>query len=335
MVVMTNSIASTQGSLREAISQLSYLRVIFCYRLTSGGRLPFYKGSMLRGQFGRAFKKVSCVNPSGVCEGCDVAGNCGYWKVFESPVPQESGRMVKYTAIPHPFIIRPLDEGRTEFVPETNLEFELTLFGEQTIGWLPYLVRAFEMMGQSGLGESHLPAVLEEVRTVGQTKPEGCVVFSKAKGLVDVPRPDFLSLNGEESKNKILTLNFHTPVRIQRNGKILSQFDFRTFFSTLLRRFTNMAYFQAGLEVQEDFRTLLASADDVHTEACSLRRFAWRRYSYRQEQGMDLDGMVGSISFADVPDDFLPLIRFGEILHVGKNTAFGCGKYLLVERIRN
>jgi CRISPR/Cas system endoribonuclease Cas6 (RAMP superfamily) len=43
-----------------------------------------------------------------------------------------------------------------------------------------------------------------------------------------------------------------------------------------------------------------------------------------------LDGLVGTIAFeGDAVEELWPLLLAGEVLHVGKGTAFGCGRYEL------
>ncbi len=44
---------------------------------------PYFTGSMLRGTFGYALKKVTCINPSYNCEGCFAKDNCLYYDFFE------------------------------------------------------------------------------------------------------------------------------------------------------------------------------------------------------------------------------------------------------------
>ena len=40
---------------------------------------------------------------------------------------------------------------------------------------------------------------------------------------------------------------------------------------------------------------------------------------------MLMGGMVGSVTYENVSDEFLSLLRFCEEVHLGKQTAFGLG----------
>ncbi|MGH9361779.1 MAG: CRISPR system precrRNA processing endoribonuclease RAMP protein Cas6, partial [Thermoanaerobaculia bacterium] len=49
-------------------------------------------------------------------------------------------------------------------------------------------------------------------------------------------------------------------------------------------------------------------------------------YSARSGAEMLLGGKVGRLLYGGEAARFLPILRAGEILHVGKNTASGCGR---------
>ena len=42
---------------------------------------------------------------------------------------------------------------------------------------------------------------------------------------------------------------------------------------------------------------------------------------------MKLGGIVGKASFSGNIKEFLPLLKIGELVHIGKGTSFGLGKY--------
>ena len=44
---------------------------------------------------------------------------------------------------------------------------------------------------------------------------------------------------------------------------------------------------------------------------------------------MDLKGIRGEVIFDKIPNDVIDVLIAGEIIHVGKNTSFGFGRYHL------
>jgi len=47
---------------------------------------------------------------------------------------------------------------------------------------------------------------------------------------------------------------------------------------------------------------------------------------------MKLGGFVGNITFEGDLKEFLPFVKLGEYIHIGKQTSFGLGKYEIVGR---
>ncbi|TMA55202.1 MAG: CRISPR system precrRNA processing endoribonuclease RAMP protein Cas6, partial [Deltaproteobacteria bacterium] len=72
-----------------------------------------------------------------------------------------------------------------------------------------------------------------------------------------------------------------------------------------------------------------AAAEQIETATSDLRWYDWERYSARQDVRMKLGGFVGRVTYRGDLQPFLPLLRLGEVVHVGKGTSFGLGKYVL------
>ncbi len=57
------------------------------------------------------------------------------------------------------------------------------------------------------------------------------------------------------------------------------------------------------------------------------------RYSNKQKKHMKLSGFIGEVLFENVPSEFLWVIKLVELIHIGKNTTFGNGKYKILSII--
>jgi CRISPR/Cas system endoribonuclease Cas6 (RAMP superfamily) len=64
----------------------------------------------------------------------------------------------------------------------------------------------------------------------------------------------------------------------------------------------------------------------------NIRWRDWERYSARQDTRMKMGGFVGKVNYRGDVGEFLPLLRLGEILHLGKGTGFGLGRYEIAPR---
>ena len=78
---------------------------------------------------------------------------------------------------------------------------------------------------------------------------------------------------------------------------------------------------------QEDFRTPVARAEEVRTLQDETTWASFRRYSSFQSKSEPLEGVVGSAVYEGSMGEFLPLLRTGELAHVGKQAVFGLGRY--------
>jgi len=56
-----------------------------------------------------------------------------------------------------------------------------------------------------------------------------------------------------------------------------------------------------------------------------------RRYSVRQGQKMDWPGVIGHFRWwgSSALHELWPLLRYGELVQIGKGTALGFGRYAL------
>ena len=66
---------------------------------------------------------------------------------------------------------------------------------------------------------------------------------------------------------------------------------------------------------------------NLSVRAEGLRWFDWGRYSQRQQQEMQLGGLLGSVHLQGDLAPFAQLLHLGQWLHVGKNASFGLGGY--------
>ncbi len=54
------------------------------------------------------------------------------------------------------------------------------------------------------------------------------------------------------------------------------------------------------------------------------------RYSSTLDQKMLLRGLKGEMKLSGVPEELRIVFLAGEVLHIGKNTSFGFGRYCIL-----
>lgn len=283
-------------------------------------KLPRYKGSVLRGGFGAAFRRVSCPFPRRACSECLLRQSCAYSYVFETPRPENAGILHRSYAVPHPFIIEPPEDEATSLVPGEKLEFGFTLVG-RALDYVPYFLYAFEQMAERGLGPGRRRLLVASVRQNGQMYYDG-----SSKSIVSPLRKHLLRFDLPRNKVESATLTFETPTRIIHRGKMARRLHFHILMRSLLRRIGLLALLH-DRPAEIDHRGLIAASEAVETSDMVLAGYEWRRYSGRQERIVEMEGMTGTVTYEGDLGLFLPYLQAGEILHVGKGTAFGMGRY--------
>lgn len=298
--------------------------------------LPPYKGSTLRGGFGYAFKKMVCQQPDwGACNPCQGGNDCPYGYIFETSVPEDSQVLRNLRAVPLPFVIEPPLDERREYHPGDRLDFGLVLVGK-AINYLPYFILAFQELGRNGIGKPRGRYSLQRITAIHPWDGRKNLVYDGVD--VRVGEPD-LSLTSQEIVQQVtglptdhLTLEFLSPAQLKHQGKFATEPKFHIIVRTLLRRLSSLSYFHCDQQWETDYPGLIAAAEEVALVQSDVRWADWERFSGRQKKRLNMGGIVGSLTYKGALKDFLPLILLGELIHTGKATVFGNGKYRLVTK---
>lgn len=271
----------------------------------------------IRGAFGRHLRHLTCVCPRRADQPMVHMPTCPYSRIFESPIPADSEIMRRYTNVPHPFVIYPTDVGA-----HGEFTLVLVLIGRAN-QYFPYFVMTFLRMAQGGLGPERTPFEILAIESGGRP-----VYDPETNGILEFQRQRRFQPSGRPCES--IRLELVSPLSLTREGATLRSWNTRTFVSALLRRIKNLAYFHADLDLEIDFNTLLEVAEDkVHLAGDDTRWVARHRYSSRQGQVMRIGGLMGRVDLEGDLDVLLPYLELGTILHNGKKTSFGNGKYAL------
>ncbi len=322
-------------------------------------RFPAYKGAAFRGGFGYAFKRVVCVIKNKECGDCLLKQKCIYSYIFETPPPKDTEMLRLYPKVPHPFVIEsPITEKQT-FEPGETFSFHLILIGN-AIDYLPYFIYTFTELGKQGIGQgrgkydliqiegidlegkaveiynnktqtltSHYPIIQVHQLNYHSTVPVSSPCEGEDEGGVNIVSQKNTSQGGNHY-NKI-TISLLTPLRLRFDGHITDKIEFHVFIRNLLRRISSLSYFHCGEKFQVDFKGLIEKASAVKQIKSDTHWFDWKRYSTRQEEWMSLGGVTGAVSYEGDLTEFMPLLKLGEYVHVGKGTSFGLGKYEIIK----
>jgi hypothetical protein len=293
--------------------------------------LPPFKGSFLRGVLGATLKRLVCAHEANdACPPCRLGNRCPYGYLFEPAPPEQSQVTPKMRDVPLPFVLEPPPENRMLYQPGDPLSFTLVLIG-RGVQYLPYLVLVFEELGQAGLGRRRVPCPLSRVEALHPLTGAGQVIYTDGgtpgTGFTPEITTDEVMTHAQGLPVDQMTLRFLTPTRIKHQERYTTRPDFAVLVRALLRRVHALAYFHGDQHWKPDLPSLLAAAAQVKTAAVATHWSERTRYSARQGQGMSLSGFVGEVIYQGDLAPFRALLVLGAIVHVGKATVFGNGKY--------
>lgn len=283
---------------------------------------------MLRRVLGKAlvegfcpFGEPHCQPPSGAqgpvpdaAELCRLAPSCPYGRVYAAAGTSRPP-LALYTPPPR---------------PDRTARLELTLFGE---AWhlYPWLLAAAVRGLAGGVGKQRTPWQLLEIARVHPGRRRETLCGADLTGLPPTLTPDRLSLAlDSEAAARPVEVRLLSATRLVHEKRLLQRGEpvpFEALVARILDRFAGL-YGRAASE-------LLAPAARAALEAEAARvplvadETGWERvrdYSARGDKEIHLGGKVGRLVYGAEAARFVPLLQAGEILHVGKNPASGCGR---------
>lgn len=305
------------------LEKFYYLPVRFYLKFKEDTVLPAYKGTTLRGGFGYSLKRLYCIAKAKEnCSECILRFKCVYAYFFKTFISEDAKIMRRYREAPHPFIIEPDFELKKEYKKDEIIKFNFTLLGK-AIDFLPYSVFAFEKLGEKGLGKKK--SKFEILKITFNTNETEIEIYSTGKKLI-TPKPLNFKPDFPNEINK-LKITFQTPTRLKYKGKIVELPEFHIIIRNLLRRISEIFYFHFNEELNFNPKKIIDDALKIKIISHKIKKFRFKRYSTSQHQKINLDGIIGEVLYEGELYEFIPLIELGSIIHIGKNTTFGLGKY--------
>lgn len=300
------------------------------FRVTEPMRLPEYAGSALRGVFGRALMQLCGLHIRDVKEKTPLFLHSPYAEVFEPQAdPSAPGILASLPDVPPLYVVEAPLDGRLHLEEGDWLEFSMVLVG-QALEHLPLIILAWRRALLMGVGQAHAgKAELVSVEHEQADAARHCI-YSEDRPLVQ--QHDTCLQLPEFTAPADVHLHLQTPLRLQHKGRVLGAAAVTPaiLLRQLIRRISIYWQMQRdGAIPGETIGYLNQLADSVGSNEKRLSFKQWARFSARQQQQMQMNGVVGHWLLRDVSPQMQQLLWLGQYLHVGKGTAFGLGGYVI------
>lgn len=204
---------------------------------------------------------------------------------------------------PKPFVILPPLDERESYPKGYRFQVDVTLFGKAAQHYM-VVQSAIEQLGcKIGIGSNS-----------GKYKIIG----------IEHSAPEMQAHNMDVKKQH-LKISFSTRFRTKTNDKLLTKAPpFSLFIARLITRLNKLE--ETYAQSHSDFQNLLSESKQVCLTNSTLKWEDWRRST---KEKMVFGGLMGDVCYEGDLTPFMDLLQLGEWLHVGKQTSFGLGKYII------
>lgn len=305
----------------KAALQIRYVKLHFTIEMLEDTVLPKYKASALRGGIGEMLLRANCVRDRD-CEHCDFESECMvqrtmYSKFEKKPEFVTTGESVGY--------VLECEDYQEEFQAGECLNFQLILFGK-TIVYFNQYMQALYALGMQGVGKYNSRF---QIVSVTNTKKEPILeennIYMKNYEIQKIS--DYVIYRMEQLKQNGLKniVRFKTPLTLKYQNEYLKEFHMKAIVNAVKRRLYMLECFE-GTDSGYYNKKYENIPEILKQEHCFI---GVPRFSNRQGEKMVLKGIEGEIHLTEMEDEILMLLLAGELIHIGKNTSFGFGRYRL------
>jgi hypothetical protein len=276
---------------------------------------------------------------------CPSVAPCPYREIFEPSPPPGAKHLSKNQDIPRFFVFRPPANDKAKYHAAEDFKFDLVLIG-RAVEYLPYFVISFRELAFHGLGLNRAKCHLKEVCEL----PEGALELDEiTQAHDDCVRVDLIYSAQDQILHphgrldlehyvgrrvaelgpcgQSVKVRFLTPTLLRCDDEVKRLPDFHCLFKRLRDRINALSTFSGSGPLDVDFAGLGRRAEEIRTVSCDVQ---WRqafRTSSKTRQRHELSGFVGEAIYEGDLHEFLPWLVLGELVHVGKHTAWGMGNF--------
>lgn len=300
--------------------QIRYVKLHFKIVFLNHAELPVNKVSALRGGMGEMLLRANCIKDRR-CDSCDFESECIVRRTMYSKFRKQPA-YVKKGSESIGYVLE-CENYETQFARGDALNFQLLLFGSAIV-YLNLFLQAFYALGMQGIGSGHARF---QVLSVKNTNKEDLLVngsiYMKKYTIHHIS--DYVSYRMDQFKKSPPEgiLKFKTPLTLKYRREFLQEFHMAAITAATWRRIYMLACFEG---IQDGISETI-SIPIPNIQYQEHRFVSVKRYSTSHGDFMYLKGIEGIVQTDSLEHDALCLLSAGELIHIGKNTSFGFGKY--------
>ncbi len=299
---------------------IRYTKLQISLIFINDAEVPQHKASALRGGMGEMMLRANCICGR-KCESCDFASECIVQRIMYSKFDKKPDFVTTGESIAYIVTCRDY----CDYVHAGDvISFELILFGKNIV-YLNQYLQAIYALGQNGLGSAQ---ALFEIHSVVNLKGEpllenGNIYMERYRRETVREYVDYRLRQLKPEKNNTYTIRLQTPLTVKYQGEFLTELHVDALMQAVRRRIYMLDCFE-DIDGEELYHKEFP-APEITEQNTYL--YSVHRMSFRKSQKITLKGLRGTAVVSQVCDEIFILLLAGELVHIGKNTSFGFGKY--------
>ncbi|MDR1271233.1 MAG: hypothetical protein LBK82_17115 [Planctomycetaceae bacterium] len=231
------------------------------------------------------------------------------------------------------YIIRP--DLNCNYENSKTFSFEWIVWNTAALQHFDKLLQSWKLAGLLGLGKNRVRFNIIGAEPIFATENRIDIITNNTASIAtDLPifSPAELSWT---FGNYVRQLAFPHSIRLLQKGKLITEPTLWDIIVAIFYRLSPMIVQSLGnipsnrpsddwMPCSQDILDLIKTIPyQWHGETVTLRR-----YSARQQQEVDMNGVFGSLFVETLPDEIQPLILAADLFHLGKGTIMGLGRLL-------
>lgn len=295
--------------------QVKYSVLNFTLEIQSQCQLGENKVSALRGILGQALGVMNCFYEveNRQCKSCYLNEKCLGNSIVNTKL--KSNLYFQSDKSFSPLVFRCHNKERN-FEIGDRLNFTLIIFGDN-VSYIPYIINAYEFAG-TYLGLNSGLFTIEFVRNEfseilfdGYRIDKEKIIISEIEDYIRARRRFLRGIKG---------IRLISPLIYKSDRKIQRTIDGEGLKKLLERRILT-------LNALEEKEILPIEINQFDLKEGEIGWGGYDRYSNRQNRTMKMEGITGYFTFSQLEENQIDYLIAGELIHIGKSSAFGFGEY--------
>lgn len=276
---------------------------------------------MLRGGMGEMLLRMNCIGDRN-CKECEFESECLVQRTMYSQMEITPAFMSSTDSVGYVLDCENYD---TRFYAGDTLDFTLMLIG-RTIVYFSQFLQAFQYLGVMGVGKYHARYRIKSLTsTKGDPILDGNNIYMANLGITRVA--DYVNYRWRKacSADHIV---LHTPLTVKHQGEQIRHMNPEAILAACERRLYILNCYEGHDTGRIDWSAHVPAIAEGRVFERSIPRFS-STHAVHGNGHMSWRGIVGNADLSHVDDTARTLLLAGELLHIGKNTSFGFGRFSL------